>query len=77
MNIAGSARKMRNMLKEIFEIDTLLREFKSKKAEYLEALRTGTSQEALVRMEDELEELQRNIYARDHYTNPRRYINWN
>lgn len=69
---------MKTILKEIFEIDNLLKEFKRKKEEHLAALRdAGTPQEALVRIASELHELQKNIHAKDPYTNPRRFINWN
>ncbi|MGD8352282.1 MAG: hypothetical protein PVG55_04755 [Nitrospirota bacterium] len=69
---------MKKKVKELLEIDRLLREFSSKKAQYLEAIGSSViPQEALVRMEDDLDRLQRNIYAQDPYTRTRRYISRN
>ncbi len=68
---------MKNTLKEIFEIDALLREFRNKRAEYLNAMRIGSNEKILVRIESELTKLSKDIYAKDRYTNVKRFINWN
>lgn len=68
---------MKNIVKELFEIDKLLEELKTRKAQYLEAIGSGTPQEALVRIEHDIDRLQRKIYAKDPYTKTRRFINWN
>lgn len=77
MNITRRLRKMKNTLKEIFEIDALLREFRNRKAEYLNAMTMGSNEEVLVRIESELTKLRKDIYAKDRYTNVKRFINWN
>ncbi len=68
---------MKNIAKELFELDRLLKEFEELKAKHVTALRLRTPKVALVRIEDELEKIQKNIYEKDAYTNPRRHINWN
>jgi hypothetical protein len=75
--IVRGAHKVKSIVKELFELDGLLKEFERLKAEQVAALRLGTPQEALVKIEDELQKVRKNIYARDSYTNPRRHINWN
>ena len=69
---------MKDILTVLLEVDGLMKEFQKKKAEHVAALRsTIVPQEALARIENDLHEIQNNIYARDPYTNPRRFINWN
>ncbi len=69
---------MKNIVKELFKIDKLLKELKTKEAQYLEAIgNSGTPQEALVRIEHDIDRLQKKLYAKDPYTKTRRFINWN
>ncbi len=69
---------MKDILTVLTEIDGLMKEFQRKKAEHVAALSgAGTSPEAIENIESERQEIQNNIYARDPYTNPRRFINWN
>jgi hypothetical protein len=76
--LARRIGRMKKIVKELFEIDRLLREFSAKKAQYLEAIGgAGTPQEALVTLEDDLDRLQRTIYEKDPYTKTRRLISRN
>lgn len=75
--IIRGAHKVKSIVKELFELERLLKEFESLKAKHVAALRLGAPQVALARIEGELEKIQKNIYEKDAYTNPRRHINWN
>lgn len=68
---------MKKIVKELLELEGLLKEFDRLKAKHVAALRLRTPKVALARIEDELQKLQKSIYEKDAYTNPRRYINWN
>jgi hypothetical protein len=78
MMIAKGTKKVKSMVQELFELESLIQEFKKLKARQAEILRgLGEPQEVLVSIESDLYRIKQSINAREAYMDPRRHINWN